>query len=668
MNGDWEEARAETDGKEARQIQGGWNVMETERLSQQVQLDTITAVRQMLLTGRDPSIHVPKLVEFVENEDDSALQIVSVGLLATISGSHTNVVVENGAVPIFVRLLTSANDDIREEVVRAVGNIAGDSPFSRDMVLQGGALGPLLQQLTDRSKLSVLRIATWALSKFCGEISPPRLEQVSPALPTLARLIRSVDEEVLRNACAALRYLCAPGLDADFLAGIGARMHREMIQVVVGTGFCQRLVELLDHASPAVHLEVLWTMNGIVSSEDQHTQVLIDSNVLPRLHHLLTSSHHQKLREKTCQVICRITTGREEQIQAVIEAGITPTLIQFLADVNSDIRRYAASAISNVTELGEPEEVRRWIPPLFILLENDTQGIFRVLEILEKFLKAVPDSDAWQPFLSLLNSPNTVVCGRACRAIHSITWGNKKQSRVAIEAGIVPALIQLLADANPGFRYYAASAISNVAEFGEPEEVRRWIPLLFILLENDTQGILRVFGILEKFLKVVPDSDAWLRLRHLLSSSDPDVREKTCEVIHKVTRCNKEQSRAAIEAGIVPVLIQCVADGNPDIPRYAASAMSNATKFGEPEEVRRWIPLLLSLLANFNTIEVRVNVLKIIEKILEAQGQEMNQMASCLAECGGWKHLERLEHFGLCVRRRMLLRHNQAKGGGGERR
>ncbi|CAN0428137.1 unnamed protein product, partial [Ectocarpus sp. 13 AM-2016] len=64
--------------------------------------------------------------------------------------------------------------------------------------------------------------------------------------------------------------------------------------------------------------------------------------------------------------------------------------------------------------------------------------------------------------------------------------------------------------------------------------------------------------------QVVPDSDAWRRLRHLLSSSDTDVRGKTCRVILRVTTGNKEQSRAVIEAGIVPVLIQCVADEDPD--------------------------------------------------------------------------------------------------------
>lgn len=57
-------------------------------------------------------------------------------------------------------------------------------------------MGPLLQQLTDRSKLSMLRNATWTLSNFCRGKPQPSFEHVRPALPTLATLIHSVDEEV----------------------------------------------------------------------------------------------------------------------------------------------------------------------------------------------------------------------------------------------------------------------------------------------------------------------------------------------------------------------------------------------------------------------------------------------------------------------------------------
>ena len=55
--------------------------------------------------------------------------------------------------------------------------------------------------------------------------------QVNPALPALARLIHSDDEEVLTDACWALSYL-SDGTN-------------DKIQAVIEAGVCPRLVELL---------------------------------------------------------------------------------------------------------------------------------------------------------------------------------------------------------------------------------------------------------------------------------------------------------------------------------------------------------------------------------------------------------------------------------------
>ena len=64
-------------------------------------------------------------------------------------------VLDNGAIPIFVHLLRLSNSDVQEQAVWALGNIAGESPACRNLVLSGREVADL--EANDALAEAVLR-------------------------------------------------------------------------------------------------------------------------------------------------------------------------------------------------------------------------------------------------------------------------------------------------------------------------------------------------------------------------------------------------------------------------------------------------------------------------------------------------------------------------------
>lgn len=206
------------------------------------------------------------------------------------------------------------------------------------------------------------------------------IQQILPALPVLAKLVYSLDDEVLIDACWAISYLSDGANDK--------------IQAVIEAGIPRRLVELLMHASTSVQTPALRSVGNIVTGDDVQTQVIINNGALPALLALL-SSGKDGIRKEACWTISNVTAGNSTQIQAVIDANIIPPLIHLLSNGDLKTRKEACWAISNATSGGlqKPEQIRYLvaqgcIKPLCDLLACPDNKIIQVaLDGLENILK-----------------------------------------------------------------------------------------------------------------------------------------------------------------------------------------------------------------------------------------------------------------------------------------
>ncbi|ROT86035.1 putative importin subunit alpha-5 [Penaeus vannamei] len=219
----------------------------------------------------------------------------------------------------------SSEAEVREQAAWALGNVAGDGPESRDAVLLGGILQPLVKIIKtgeeeDSTKVSTVRVVAWVFANiFRNKKLALNPDELKDSIATLKVLVNYPDEEVNVDALWALSYLSEQG--------------DEEIEGVLGEDLLPVIVRHLESERSKMVVPALRASGNIVSGNDAQTEAALAAGVLP-LYKLLLRNTRRNIRKETAWALSNVTAGTKEQIQQVVDEGLLPELVRVIEEVN----------------------------------------------------------------------------------------------------------------------------------------------------------------------------------------------------------------------------------------------------------------------------------------------------------------------------------------------
>ena len=315
----------------------------------------VVGIRKLLSLVDNPPIQnvidanlLPVFLSLIGRTDVPRLQFEVLWCLTNIASGkaeHVQALIDKGVVPIFISLLGSPHQNIIEQSIWALGNIAGEDSYYKGLILKEGAIKPLASILSKAEKNSMLaRNCAWCITNLLRGKPLPTLEEIFYLIPIITQVLKDHDrKEIIVDAMWSVSYMSDAGEKA--------------IINMIENGTLDPLIANLNHEHNNVVLPGVRALGNFVTGDDTETQTVIDAGVIPHLYNLM-GHEDGAIRKEACWTISNICAGTPVQVGMIMEQGIFDRLVDLVKNDVFDIQREAGWSISNTTALKEPNIIQ----------------------------------------------------------------------------------------------------------------------------------------------------------------------------------------------------------------------------------------------------------------------------------------------------------------------
>lgn len=232
--------------------------------------------------------------------------------------------------------MDSKIQEIQEQAIWAIGNLAGDSIKIRDKIIQKKGLEKIIKHFSTAERITLIKHSVWAISNFCRSKPAPDYENMKPIIDLIIRSIYKLDQdyEFLVDSCWVLSYL--------------TEHHKKSIRRILETNILPKLITFLSYPILYIQLPILRIIGNIVAGNAHQTQLVIEAGALDMLKKTM---YHEKrsVRKETCWIISNIAAGTQQQIEALIINDFLPILDYVIKNDEPEIQKEAIWAACNLS-------------------------------------------------------------------------------------------------------------------------------------------------------------------------------------------------------------------------------------------------------------------------------------------------------------------------------